>query len=244
MYLYEKNRMQANTDDLVAYLTPHLNVKWHKRSYLPEIRNDYNTYYDKLARETFLSGIIYGDILHSTSQQNTTGWTWKYLENRTFNEMKDEFGYALNGTLSGLLDYLHDNPEHVLTLLKPISNKLSKDRSTDNRKLDEREYFQKINNIKYQGSDINILELLAKIYLERNDQYHSNTCDLLLKDFAEDLSDMLISIYTKNQLNVAAGEYDRIISDLISTSESFNTIDKYTEWIILLDSFKPGLEHV
>jgi hypothetical protein len=239
MHLYEKNRMQVNQDDLMAYLTPHLNEKWHKRSYLPEIRNGYGSYYDKLAREVFISGIIYGDILHVTSKQNESGWTWKCLENNSFNVLKDEYGYALSGNLSGLLDYMYDNPEHVRTLIKPVTKKLKEDGGTYSKAPEERDYFKRIKVIQFKGENYNILDIIALMYVENNDRYHSETCDLLLKDFAEDLSDLLKSIYTDTQLQVAADKYQNIIKNLIDHSVEFKKTDKASEWNIILEGFQP-----
>ncbi len=243
LHLSERSSENGKDKDVMKFFTPHLDKRWHKRSYLPEVRVGFNKVSDILARETFLLGLIYDEFVHSPSGETESGFGWKQFVGDEFVVLRDEYGKAVSGTFNSLLNYLLDNPEAVDELLKEGSIKAKKDldTSSDAKSISKRKFYTGSRKIEFKDKDLNILDVLATIISEKKSTDSERLAELLFKDYADDISAFYATIFGKEKVRDAQKEYLEFFETLKKAGKTYNKLEPTTiqMWDKIIDTRKP-----
>ncbi len=243
------------TEDGETYITPHLDQRWHKRTYLPEIHDNFTRVYDEITREAVLWGVIYKSIQNVKSENTESGYEWKLkIEDvkqgkvkTSWVVLKDDNGDPVEGSAYHLIQHLQDEQLVVQKIFDSLKAKEKTDTSNSNPEdLSKREFYKNMVSIFYQGEQVNILEFIlrAAYNKEKANKYkllaaaNKLLAEKFLAEFIEEMVDAFTNYYTLERKKPMVAALEQLIANLktgsaayqfLATTNEFSEVDSAIE---------------
>jgi len=226
-YMERIRDLDTNPDTI----TPHLDKRWHKEAYLPDLNPKKTAERKQEIDRAFILGLIL-DYLKIAQGDQLRYWVFQG-DDRVSPIIKDS--RKVKPKLHMVHKALYYNPGIVDQILGMYENQKEKDKNTYGDSIGEHKFYKGCQNIKLGSKPENILNLLLRYPDEDpgidniyNDSY--NLLDLLL----DEICDYYIFVFGKQRENTAKKAFRELVNDLIQASETYNNADptseQYIQW--------------
>ena len=211
-----------NLDTNPNTITPHLDKRWHKEAYLPDLNPKVITRSQNEIDRAFILGFIYG-YFKAAEQDKKSIWCFSG-ESRTYPVTRD--GVDIPSKLYLLHQGLSFNPnvvEQVHTMAKK-----EKEESIDKRlPISEHQFYKGCMSIEGSGRSENIVNLVLRYPSEAPHIDELNeTCERLLEVLLDEIISYFIDSYGKHKENTAKEEASKFIKSLVKQSDVYRKADK------------------
>lgn len=235
------------TDEDETFISPHLDQRWHKRTYLPEIHDNFTRIYDEITREAILWGVIYKSIQNVVSENTICGYEWKLkIEDvkqgkikTSWVVLKDDNGDPVEGSVYHLIKHLQDEQLVVQKIFDSLKQKEKDDTSNSNPEdLNKREFYKRLSSISYQGESVNILEFILRVAYnkEQVNKYkllaaaNKRLAEKFLAEFTEEMVDAFTNYYTLERKKPMIIALHQLLTELKAASPAYQFLSSRNEF--------------